>query len=199
MSALVVLAHPRRDSFTAALADRAVAALGPSTELIDLYRSGFDPTMDRDEHRRYLDGQPPIDPIAAEHGRQLAAADHVVFVYPTWWGSVPAMLKGWLDRVLAPEVAFTLTDRWPHVRPALTNVRSVTGIATYGSPRWYVRLINDGGRRTLTRAMRLACGWRTRTRWLAMYGLDTSSAAERAAFTDRVERTLRGVTATVPT
>ncbi|MEO1058881.1 MAG: NAD(P)H-dependent oxidoreductase [Actinomycetota bacterium] len=198
MSALVVLAHPRRDSYTAALAHRAVDALGPSSRLLDLYRSGFDPTMDREEHRRYLDGQPPTDPIAAEHARLLASVEHVVFVYPTWWGTVPAMLKGWLDRVLAPEVAFTLTDRWPHVRPALTNVRAVTGIATYGSPRWNVRLINDGGRRTLTRAMRLACGWRTRTRWLALYALDNSTAADREAFSMRVEHTLRDVATRVP-
>ena len=193
MTSLVVLAHPDSEGFLATLAARATVALGPAAQMLDLYRLGFDPTMSRPEHRRYLDGRPPTDPIAVEHARALTAAKNVVFVYSNEWGTVPAMLKGWLDCVFAPDVAFTLTDRWPHVRPALTNVRTVTGIASYDASRWRVRFVGDGGRRTMTRAMRLACGWRTRTRWLPIYSLDRTTPDERAEFVRHVEERLGGL------
>ena len=69
-------------------------------------------------------------------------------------------------------------------------VRRIVGISTYGSPRSYVRLVNDNGRRTLCRALRVSAGARTRTRWLGCYGMDTTTPEERADFAADVERTM---------
>jgi NAD(P)H dehydrogenase (quinone) len=79
------------------------------------------------------------------------------------------------------------------VRPALQHVRRIVGISTYGSPRRNVRLINDNGRRIITRALRLNCGWRARTTWLGLYAIDTATDADRRAFLNRVESTLAGL------
>ena len=86
-----------------------------------------------------------------------------------------------------------LHDRRPHVRPALGRIDRIVGVSTYGSKRWYVLAMNDGGRRTLTRALRLATGLRTRVTWLGMYSIDTSTDDERRAFAARVERELAAV------
>ena len=76
------------------------------------------------------------------------------------------------------------------MKPALTGVRTIVGISTYGSPRAHVAVVHDNGRRTLTRALRISCGMRTRTRWFGLYALDTSTQAERADFAAVVERAM---------
>ena len=156
---------------------------------LDLYALGFAPAMTPAEREAYDTDQPLIDPLAAEHARLVQRAQMLVFVYPTWWSGPPAILRGWLERVFVPGIAFRFDARGK-VRPALTNVREIVGISTYGSPRRFVKLLNDGGRRMLTRALRLNCGWRTWTTWLPLYSLDTLTDAERAGFLERVEQSM---------
>jgi putative NADPH-quinone reductase len=115
----------------------------------------------------------------------VTSAGILVFVYPTWWSGLPAILKGWLERVMVENVGFRFNRR-RKVRPALANVRQIVGISTYGSPRLYVSAINDNGRRILTRALRLSTGWRTRRTWLALYAMDTTTVEERTAFLERI-------------
>ena len=192
MRALVVVAHPRDDSLTHACAASAVRGLeraGHHVDVLDLYADGFRVAMSHDERVAYHGDTPLIDPVAARHAALVQAADCLVFVYPTWWSGLPAILKGWLERVLVKDVAFTFDDRGK-VRPCLDHVRRIVGVSTYGSTRLYVGIVNDNGRRILTRALRMSCGWRTRTTWLALYGVDTSSVDERAGFLARVEQRL---------
>jgi putative NADPH-quinone reductase len=118
----------------------------------------------------------------------VSRAEALVFVYPTWWSGLPAILKGWLERVMVPGVGFRFDERTHKVRPGLGQVRHIIGISTYGSPRSYVRLINDNGRRILTRALRMSCGFRVRSTWLAFYAIDTSTPTAREEFAARVER-----------
>lgn len=195
MQVVVVVTHPNSDSFSHAIADRACAGLrsaGHDVQLLDLYGLGFRATMSREDHVAYHGDHPAIDPMVAEHGALILGADALVFVYPTWWSSLPAMLKGWLERVMVPGVAFVFNDSGK-VRPGLGNVRRIVGISTYGSPRSYVRLINDNGRRTLTRALRLNTGLRTRTSWLGLYAIDGATAEQRSEFLDRVEQKMRAL------
>lgn len=188
---LVVAAHPCEDSLNHALADRACRGLrsaGHDVHLLDLYDEGYDPVMHESEWNDYLactydDAHQRTD---AAHSRLVADAEALVFVYPTWWSSVPAMLKGWIERTLRPGLTFEVIDG--RYRPRLDRLRHIVGITTYGSSRTYVRLVNDNGRRLLTRSLPVASTARPRTAWLGLYGIDTSTAAQRAAFLDRVER-----------
>ena len=193
MLALVVVAHPCADSLTHALAARAetgLRAAGYEVHIVDLYAIGFRAAMSNEERTAYHGDHPILDPIVAEHAELITTASTLVFVYPTWWSGLPAILKGWLERVLVPGVGFVIDERTGKVRPGLGNVRHLVGISTYGSPRAAVRLINDNGRRTIARALRLSCGLRTRTRWLGLYSVDTSTDSDRAAFAASVERTM---------
>ena len=144
--------------------------------------------MTAEERRAYHGDAPILDPIVAEHADLVTRAQALVFVYPTWWSGLPAILKGWLERVMVPGVGFRFDERTHKVRPGLGQVRHIIGISTYGSPRSYVRLINDNGRRTLTRALRMSCGFRARTTWLGFYAIDTSTLGAREEFAARVER-----------
>jgi putative NADPH-quinone reductase len=196
VNALVVVAHPCSDSFCHVAAGRAVDGLrtaGHDVETIDLYAAGFRAAMSRDERRAYDTDEPILDALVAAHAELLKAATILVFVYPTWWSGLPAILKGWLERVMVPGVGFTFDEKSGKVRPGLHHVRRIIGISTYGSPRFAVRLVNDNGRRILTRALRMSCGFRVRTEWLALYGMDGLDHADRAAFLSRVEQRLAGV------
>jgi NAD(P)H dehydrogenase (quinone) len=186
----IVVADPRTDSFCHDLADRAATALagaGHLTEPIDLHRRGFRAAMSAEERRAYHTDDPIVDPIVAEHARVVTSVDVLVVVYPTVVGGLPAILKGWLERVFVPGVAFVF-DEHDKVRPALQNLRTVIGISVYDEPRWRVWLRNDNGRRTFTRALKLSSGWRTRTRWRGLYGFGSAGTTTRAEFTARIER-----------
>ena len=193
MLALVIVAHPCGDSLTHALAARAEAGLrtaGYEVALLDLYALGFRAAMSEAERTSYHEDQPILDPIVAEHADLIKRTTVVVFVYPTWWSVLPAILKGWLERVIVPGVGFRFDERTGKVKPGLGHVRRLVGISTYGSPRSAVRLINDNGRRTIARALRLSCGVRTRTQWLGLYSVDNSTKSERQDFAASVERTM---------
>lgn len=102
----VILCHPRRDSFNGAVADAYCAAIqdiGHEVCLRDLYRIGFDPVL-KDEERP---GDPEFRPLpdVAEELRQLSGARVFVLVYPIWFGTPPAMLKGYVERVLGSGVS----------------------------------------------------------------------------------------------
>lgn len=189
MQVLLVHAHPNRDGYSRALRDAAVRGLesgGHIVDVIDLYEEGFVAAMSEAERRAYESDTPIIDQQVQRSADLLAVAETIVFVYPTWWWGLPAILKGWLDRVLVPGVAFTLGDGRP--KPALTNVRRLEAITTYGSSRSYTRFFNDAGRRTISRTLRLVCHKRTKVMWHPLYSIDASTNEERTAFLAKIER-----------
>jgi putative NADPH-quinone reductase len=185
MRVLVVHAHPSPTSFSRALCDAAETALqdaGHAVTVVHLDDEGFRPTMSAAERTAYHSETPILDPHVERHARLVRHAEALVFVYPTWWAGPPAVLKGWLERVLVPGVAFHLDPTTNKVRADLRHVRHLVGISTYGSSRFYVRVLSDPGRRTIMRALRMLCRRRCRRTWLALYGMDTSTPEQRDGF-----------------
>jgi NAD(P)H dehydrogenase (quinone) len=192
---LVVHAHPDPASYSAALRDVAIHSLkrnGHDVRTIDLYAERFDPVMSTSERLAYHEPDPVLDEHVRAHGADVRWAEVLVFVYPTWWGGPPAILKGWLDRVLVPGIAFRHVPivGGHRVEPHLDHVRAIVGITTYGSPRWFSFVTADAGRRTLLRALWLCTPRRTRRIWLGLYGIGAATPEARAEFLGRVDRRL---------
>ncbi|MFI8632901.1 NAD(P)H-dependent oxidoreductase [Microbacterium sp. NPDC077663] len=118
MSTLIVIAHPDRTSFTHHVADRLAAALpAGGVEVADLAAEDFDPRFTlADRHSYLVAGDYPAD-VAAEMAR-LDRADQLVLVFPVFWWSMPALLKGWIDRVFANGWAFGVGEGGG-IRPGL--------------------------------------------------------------------------------
>ncbi len=195
MRAVVIVANPNSSSFSHAIAARlreGLEASGHDVIVHDLYAEGFRAAMSAEEREAYHGDVPVIDPLVIEHITDLRDAHTLVFVYPTWWSSLPAMLKGWLERVMVPGVGFVFDERHK-VRPGLTNVKRLVGIATYGSSWRSVKLINDNGRRTILRALRLSTSVRTRSTWLPLYGMDSLDPSDRKRFLVKVDRLARSL------
>ena len=192
MQALVVYCHPVEASYCASLRDAAVRGLeraGHDVRVVDLTKDGFDPVMSREEWQQYMSDIDDIPQALAPYVAQVLAAQIVVFVYPTWWGGLPALLKGWVERTMLPGVAFKLNEK-KKVRPALTHVRHIVVISTFGSPWLYVKFVNDNGRRILIRAMRLATSWRTRKHCFGLYAMDKATQDDSMRFARNIENKL---------
>ena len=189
VKALVVYCHPQPDSFTAAVRDVVLARLqdrGAETRLIDLYAMGFDPVLPVHTLRDYADqarNTQGMEPSVAD----LLWCDTLIFVYPTWWHGMPAMLKGWLDRVLLPGVAFGIPEgAGGTIRPGLTRIRRLAVFTTYGASHWVTLLMGVPGHRAITRGVRMLCAKPCRTVFAAQYSLDGSTPKSRAAHLARV-------------
>lgn len=133
---LLIQGHPAPDSFCQALAGRyASAARSAGHELreLTLAQLAFDPLL----HQGYRDEQPlEADLLAAQ--ADILWAEHLVFVYPIWWGSVPALLKGFLDRVLLPGFAFRY-HKGKAFPEGLLKGRSADLLVSMDTPPWYFR------------------------------------------------------------
>lgn len=194
MTALVVYCHPTEGSFTAAVRDVVLEELnraGVEAKVIDLYAETFEPVLSPGEWQGYLDCPGNVEPVA-EHVAMVRAADTLIFVYPTWWYAQPARLKGWLDRVLLPDVAFTMPKaEGEGIGPGLTHIRRLGVFTTCGASWWITRFVGSPGRRILTRGVRILCHPRVRVGFAAHYLMDSSTDKSRKRHLDIVRRRMR--------
>ncbi|MCX6674011.1 MAG: NAD(P)H-dependent oxidoreductase [Methanothrix sp.] len=105
----VILAHPRPGSFNHAIAKTAVQALvknGHQVAFHDLYLESFDPILCFAEIAK----DALLDEAIENHCRELAMAEGIVVIHPNWWGMPPAILKGWVDRVIRPGLAYEFLE-----------------------------------------------------------------------------------------
>ncbi len=189
MRALVVYCHPKDNSFTAAVRDLVVQKLdaaGAETRVADLYAQGFQPVMTASDWDGYLDSPANRDPVRAGV-EDIEWCDTLIFVYPTWWYGLPAMLKGWLDRVMLPDVAFLMPDAQnANIRPGLTHVTRLAVFTTCGASWWLTQFVGSPGKRTILRGLRAICARRCKTTFAAHYLMDSSTDTSRRAHLTRV-------------
>jgi NAD(P)H dehydrogenase (quinone) len=191
---LYLYCHPLPESFHAAIRARALeslAAAAHDVDLLDLYAEGFDPVLSEEGRRHYHDTSRNRAGLEG-YIERLTSAEALVVQFPTWCFGMPAMLKGFLDRLIMPGVAFDLTDP-AHVKPTLCNLRRIIGIVTYGRPRHMALWMGDPPRKMVKRYLRWFSGGRARVDYYALYHLNVASEAQRAAFMERVARALRGL------
>jgi NAD(P)H dehydrogenase (quinone) len=191
MRALVVYCHPKTDSFNAAVKDLVMdklRAAGAEVRLLDLYARGFAPVLTGAEWEGYLTCPTNAAGVQGDVA-DLRWCDTLIFVYPTWWYGLPAMLKGWLDRVMLPDVAFLMPDaNNRNIRPGLRHITRLGVFTTCGASWWLTKLIGSPGRRTLMWGVGLLCAKGKRAVFAAHYLMDSSTDASRRAHLARVGR-----------
>lgn len=187
MKVLHVYCHPLEESFHRALRDAVSAGLaeaGHAVDLLDLYAENFDPVLGADARRHYHDVSRNQRGLEAYVAR-LRAADALVVQFPTWAFGAPAMLKGFIERIFMPGVAFDISDP-ARVRPLLGNIRKLAAVVTYGRPRWMALYVGDPPRKLVTRYLRWFIDRRAGVKYLALYHLNVVDEARRKAFMARV-------------
>ncbi|HEX9934509.1 MAG TPA: NAD(P)H-dependent oxidoreductase [bacterium] len=109
MAISVILAHPDRYGFNHAIAVAAIEELkrnGHAAFFHDLYEEGFDPVLPSGE----IPKGAPLPAHLEAHCREIASAEGIIVIHPNWWGMPPAVMKGWIDRVLRPETAYRFVE-----------------------------------------------------------------------------------------
>ena len=196
MRVLVVLAHPLKESFAASVSQTVVAALeakGHHVDLLDLYAENFDPLLSEAERASYMTGKYDLSAVAAHAGR-LKAAEALIFVFPQWWFNLPAILKGFIDRVFAPGVAFDYAADGIKLEPKLDRLKYFWVFSTTGSPWWVVKFyMGDPVRRILKRGVAAFCGKRVEFRMTCLHNMDDTTQAKRERFLDKVREQVRAL------
>lgn len=109
MNILIIIGHPDKNSFNHAIAEVCRERLIKNGHLVvfhDLYEEGFNPIIYKDEIPK--NGQ--IDKIIETHCEDLINSDGIIVIHPNWWGQPPAIMKGWIDRVIRPGIAYEFSD-----------------------------------------------------------------------------------------
>ncbi|WP_417672213.1 NAD(P)H-dependent oxidoreductase [Roseibium sp.] len=192
MRTLVVYCHPCPESFNAgvlAAVTETLAAGGHDVRVRDLYAEGFDPLMSADERRGYHDEGANIVPVS-KYVDDITWCELIVFVYPTWWYGLPAMLKGWFDRVWLPHVTFSMPTDAKGSRPKMQHIRGIAVVTTCGATWWLSKIVGEPGRKTILRGLRALCAPRCRTLYLAHYKMDTSTPESRSRYLAMVRKRL---------
>ncbi len=153
---LIILGHPNKETFCGALAEsykKGAIRSGAEVEEIFVLDLKFDPIL----HLGYQAIQ-DLEPDLVRAQELIKWAEHIVFVYPTWWATMPALLKGFLDRVLLPGFAFKYRENSSLWDKFLTG-KSARLIITMDAPAWYNFLFyGNAGQKAMKRGTLLFCG-----------------------------------------
>jgi len=167
-------------------------AKGHEVTLEDLYVEKFDAAMTAAERASYYEGQYSTQSVLTQV-EHLLSAEAIVLVFPTWWFSYPAILKGWFDRVWAPGVAYDHSTGYGPIKPRLHNLREMLVITSLGAPWWVDRLImKEPVKRVLKKAIVGPCAPKCRCQMVSMYNSESLSSAQVDEFWLRVKRALSG-------
>lgn len=178
MNVLVILGHPRKDSYCAALAAayiRGAIEAGAEVEYLILAELDFEMNVVVPSPQK----QHAEEDILRSR-KLIKWADHLVFVYPTWWGNMPALLKAFLDRVITPGFAFR--EIQPDAFEKLLAPRTAQIMTTMDTPPWVDRVVNGAPSvKALANATLKFCGVVPVRIW-RLAPIKHSDAAQKAAW-----------------
>ncbi|MFD0586555.1 NAD(P)H-dependent oxidoreductase [Paenibacillus sp. GCM10027627] len=153
---LVLIGHPYPKSFCSALAAayrEGASVTGANIKIIDLSAISFDPNLKNGYHKRT-----DLEPELMEAQDMVSWADHLVLIYPNWWGTMPAVFKGFFDRVFLPGFAFKMKENSSQWEKLLKG-KTARLIVTSDTPSWLNRLIyRRAGLQTMRKNILMFCG-----------------------------------------
>ncbi len=182
---LIINGHPDEESFNFGLSaayKTGAEATGVSCQEILIRDLDFDPNLQFGYRKRT-----PLEPDLLDAQEKIKWADHIVWVYPVWWGSVPAIMKGFLDRVLLPGFAFKKREGSVWWDKYLTGKTSRI-ICTLDQPAWYYRWFNRAPSHHAMTKLTLNFIGIKRVRITAIGPLRLSTSAYREKWLRKVER-----------
>ena len=181
MRIAIVFNHPYEGSFGNAILNslsKGLRAANHEVDLMHLDNDGFNPVMSKEDLRAFVERK-PVDSQVIDYCERLRKADHLIFIFPIWWDLMPAMTKGFVDRVLTPGVVYDHHPRGFGLVPLLKNLRSVTIITTMNKPRLlYSLVIGNLIRKAMLKSVFRTMGYRN-LEWLSYCSVKSVSQEKR--------------------
>ena len=188
MNTVIVFNHPYEGSYCNAILRSVTAGLlkaGHSVDLIHLDNEGFNPVMTSADLKAFRD-QSPIDPQVLEYKARLESADHLVFIFPIWWELMPALTKGFIDKVMFPGLAYDYTEKGL-MKKKITGIRSVTIITTMNTPKLLYRVIfGNAVRKAMITGTLWKMGYKNR-KWIGLSMVKMVSQQKREKWLRKLE------------
>lgn len=191
MDILIIYAHPETKGFCFHILQQVKTKLsqkGANFEVLDLYQINYDPVMKEEE--LYTAGNKKVNKENKEMQAKIEEAEKLVFIYPVWWASMPAILKGFLDRVFTPGFAFTYKgERLISAVPeGLLKEKEALVFQTLGGPRWAYFLLGNPPKRMI----KLFALWYSgiQTKVTQIFNANKLDAERKKEVTKMVQRSL---------
>lgn len=190
MKVVIVFNHPYDGSYCNAILNSVTTGLQRANHKIDLIhldKEGFNPVMTASDLKAFVDRK-PIDPKVIEYKKRLDEADHLVFIFPIWWELMPAMTKGFIDKVIFPGAAYDYTKSGYGMVPLFKGIKSVTVITTMNTPGILYRLVFGNA---IKKALITGTFWKTgykNRKWISFNGVKMVSDAKRKKWLVKLEK-----------
>jgi len=189
MNILLIYAYPNRNSFNSRILETVEKSIPHTNKVrvIDLYEDGFNPILyfDKDKRRRDLQ----FDPETDYYRQDLVWADHLIFIFPIWWSSMPAILKGYIDRVFSTGFAYKFEGLMP---TKLLKGKTATIITTHDTPGLYVKFFLKDYGKVLEKQTLGMVGIKT-TKTLTMPFLRNSTDKQREKFIKKITHYIKTI------
>lgn len=187
MKKCIIIAHPWKGSFNHAIKDRLIKKInekGYTVRVIDLYEDNFSPAISLNELKNYKEGQ-ALDANVIRYQNILKEVDDLILIFPIWWYSMPAMIKGFVDKVMLKKFAYI--ESKTGLVGQLINIKKVTIITTSQAPTWYIKFIKGNFiDKILRRGIFKDLGIK-KSSWINFPNIKTSTKINRANFLERLD------------
>ena len=184
----IIFAHPWHGSFNKAILDSVIKTLETQEKkynLIDLNKDQFDPVMREEDLKLYSEGQSK-DPLVAQYQSFIKNSNQLIFIFPIWWFDVPAILKGFIDKVMLKHYAYE--ESATGIKGSLTHILQTTVITTSESPTWYLKFFaNNPIQNNFIKNTLRAIGLNN-IKWINNSETKSGSDRQRVRFLSSIER-----------
>ncbi|MFC4213226.1 NAD(P)H-dependent oxidoreductase [Pedobacter lithocola] len=182
MKIVIVFNHPYEGSFCNAILNAVTNGLTKGhheVDLIHLDKDGFNPVMTAADLKGFRDKK-PNDPKVIEYANKIEEADHLIFIFPIWWELMPALTKGFIDKVIFPGVAYDYTNASnTRMKPLWEKLKGITIITTMNTPKWlYLILFGNAIKKAIILGTFWKIGFKNR-KWISFNQVKMVSAEQR--------------------
>lgn len=190
MKTLVVYCHPYEGSFCHAILESLEAGAqksGKQLDVIDLYKDNFNPVMSGRDLLGFVKHQ-AVDEQAIDYARRMKQADHLILVFPIWWELMPAMMKGFIDKVIFPGQTYEYTKSGLGMISSLPNLKSTTVITTMNTPKLMYKFVyGNAVKKALIKGTFKKGGFKN-VKWKSFNMVKMSKPEKRVKWLDQISK-----------
>jgi NAD(P)H dehydrogenase (quinone) len=189
MNVVIIFNHPFEGSYCNAVLESAIEGLkkaNHSVDLIHLDKEGFNPVMTSEDLKGFKESK-AVDPKVIEYKGRLENAGHLVFIFPIWWELMPAMTKGFIDKVIFPGVAYNYTKKG-FMRKRFTKINGITLITTMNTPSLFYHIFfGNAVKKAFMLSTFAKIGYRNR-KWIKLSMVKFVSDGKRKKWLSDIEK-----------
>ena len=189
MKVTVVFNHPYEGSFCNAILEsvkKGLQTAGHEIDVIHLDQDKFNPVMTKEDLLAFRNKK-AIDPQSIDYIKRINEAEHLVFIFPIWWELMPALMKGFIDKVIFPGEWYDYTKSGYGMYPLQKNMKGITVITTMNTPKiMYKFIYGNTIKKAFLKGTLKKTGYKN-TKWISFNMVKASSTEKRNAWLQKIE------------